>query len=421
MTKFLVVKNLGALRPVDENGEAIVQKLGQGELVEIELRRPRNLRHHRKFWALMSLVWEQLDHAEYPNVEALVTRIKIAVGHRTRIEFSDGTVAFIPRSISFAQMDQSEFDTFFEACCDWIAAYVLPGVTREDLLQELEVMIGARAASYMSYQAVEWALGLEIPPTTKLVLVAMARRANKSGGDCWPGVSEMAQVSGRSERAVQYALRYLETKGFIECMSNSNGGRGRKPVYRLVMEKGAKHDNERVQPTAPIKRVQKQERVQSLHKRVQTATEKGANYDALLKDEAVLKQSYEAVQYYMAAFSTLSDVQGFKRDAVSEEKAAVYLQRKSIPQEQAEDAANAILSKVIWERGKWVYWTHGGKQSSGNLYGLFKNWAKRPPLAIQSRASPNGARASPGELTRETEEQARRLLEQRRKAGADDG
>lgn len=147
MTRFLVVKHLGALRPVDENGEAVVQKLGQGELVEIELRRPRHLPMHRKFWALMSLVWEQLDHAEYPTVEDLVTRMKIAVGHRTRLEFSDGTVAFIPRSISFAALDQSAFDTFFEACCDWIAAYVLPGVTREDLLEELEVLIGARAGS----------------------------------------------------------------------------------------------------------------------------------------------------------------------------------------------------------------------------------------------------------------------------------
>ena len=144
MTRFLVVKHLGALRPIDEAGEAVLQKLGQGEVVEIGLRRPRNIRHFRLFWALMSLVWEQVQGPEYPTVESLVVRLKIATGHRDELRFAGGVVAFVPRSISFAAMDQIEFDAFYNRVCDWVAANVLPGVTQEDLKREIEEMIGAR-------------------------------------------------------------------------------------------------------------------------------------------------------------------------------------------------------------------------------------------------------------------------------------
>ena len=144
MTRIMVVKHLGSLRPVDEHAEGVLRSLGQGEIVTVELRKVRNVQHHRLFWALMSLVWEQLDHEEYPDVEDLVVRVKIATGHRQRIELEGGMVAFVPKSISFAKMDQAEFNLFFDRCCDWVAANVLPGVTREDLRQELEAMTGIR-------------------------------------------------------------------------------------------------------------------------------------------------------------------------------------------------------------------------------------------------------------------------------------
>ena len=144
--KFLAVKHLNALRPVDESGEVALYSLGQGEVIEVEFRRKRNMKHHRLFWALMSLVWDQLDHTEYPTVETLVTRVKVATGHRDEYEFDNGLVAFVPRSIAFHAMDQAEFERFFEIVCDWVAANVLPGVSQAELLEEIEVMIGARTA-----------------------------------------------------------------------------------------------------------------------------------------------------------------------------------------------------------------------------------------------------------------------------------
>ena len=148
MASLLVVKSLGALRPVDEAGEAILRTLAQGELVEITLRRPRNLKHHRLFWALASLVWEQMDNPDdFPSVEDLVTELKVVTGHYTkRLIHMDGKrwTVLTPKSISFAAMEQPAFEEFFERCCDWIIANVLPSVTQEELRAELEILVGIR-------------------------------------------------------------------------------------------------------------------------------------------------------------------------------------------------------------------------------------------------------------------------------------
>jgi hypothetical protein len=144
MVVFLVVKKLGALHPVDEAGTDALRAVAHGEIVEVTIRRPRNVRHHRLFWAMAGLVWNQLDHQQYPTVEHLVTRIKIAVGHSDRLEFEGGIVAFIPRSIAFHKMDQVEFSAFYERVCDYVAESILPGVTRADLKDEVERMIGVR-------------------------------------------------------------------------------------------------------------------------------------------------------------------------------------------------------------------------------------------------------------------------------------
>jgi hypothetical protein len=142
MAKFLAVKHFGSLRPCDEAGEAELRKVANGETIELELRRPRNIRHHRMFFALMSIVWEQLDTERYPTVEDLVAAVKIAAGLRTRIELPSGEVGFIPGSIAFHKMDQSAFSGFYDRVCDLIARHFLPGVTSADLKREVEIMIG---------------------------------------------------------------------------------------------------------------------------------------------------------------------------------------------------------------------------------------------------------------------------------------
>jgi hypothetical protein len=146
MSKFLASKAFpGRLAPVDAMGEAALSKIKSGTVVEVEIKQPRNVKHHRMFWALMSIVWDNLDQEKYPTVEDVAAAVKISAGLRTRIELPSGEVGFIPGSIAFAKMDQAQFSEFYERVCDLVARHFLPGVSKAELRSEVEQMIGMAA------------------------------------------------------------------------------------------------------------------------------------------------------------------------------------------------------------------------------------------------------------------------------------
>jgi hypothetical protein len=144
MAKFLAQKHLGALRPADDVGHEALRKIGNGEVISIEIKRPRNIKHHRMFWALMTIVHENMDNERYPTVEDLTSAVKIAAGLRTRIELPNGEVGFIPGSIAFHKMDQTAFSDFYNRVCDLICKHFLPGVESDALREEVEIMCGVR-------------------------------------------------------------------------------------------------------------------------------------------------------------------------------------------------------------------------------------------------------------------------------------
>ena len=67
----------------------------------------------------------------------------------------------------------------------------------------------------MSIAALNWAWSQECPtPTSKLVLLALADKANDDG-ECWPGMSTVAEMAGVSVRQVSTHLARLEDEGLL--------------------------------------------------------------------------------------------------------------------------------------------------------------------------------------------------------------
>lgn len=140
MVRILVAKNLGKLQPIDEAGEAVLKKLGQGEIVSVELIRPRNVQHHRKFFALLQIILENQDF--YKSIDDLLDVCKLRIGHVRTVQTKDGTVS-IPESISFAAMDQDAFNAFYDRACNWVITEVIPGLAKKDLDAEVEEQLRA--------------------------------------------------------------------------------------------------------------------------------------------------------------------------------------------------------------------------------------------------------------------------------------
>ena len=107
--KFLAVKRLSGLQPIDEAGETAMRKMGLGEVLTVEVKRPRNVRFHAKFFAMLQLILANQDH--YKSLEDLLDVCKLRTGHCRTIQTKQGEVR-IPESISFATMDDTEFADF---------------------------------------------------------------------------------------------------------------------------------------------------------------------------------------------------------------------------------------------------------------------------------------------------------------------
>jgi hypothetical protein len=136
---FIAARNLSGLRPVDAHGVDLLAKIKQGQQVEIIVKRARNGRQHRLYWALIGLIHPQ--QRLYTTQEQLSNAMKCAVGWCDEVPLNSGKVMVTPRSISFANMDQTEFQQFFDKIIDLVVEKILPGVTSEDLKRELEEIV----------------------------------------------------------------------------------------------------------------------------------------------------------------------------------------------------------------------------------------------------------------------------------------
>ena len=78
MTTIHLVRTVSGFKAADEAAIEAMRKLAQGEVVRVELRRPRNPQFHRKFFALLQLVRDATD--QWPTVEALLVALKFHMG-----------------------------------------------------------------------------------------------------------------------------------------------------------------------------------------------------------------------------------------------------------------------------------------------------------------------------------------------------
>ena len=143
MVKFLVVRKLSGLYPVDESGAAAIRKFGLGEIISVDVKRPRNVAFHRKFFAMLQLVLANQDH--FKSIDDLLELTKLRTGHCHTVETKYGQVK-ITDSISFAAMDQDSFNDFYNRAVLWVIDEVIPGLTRQDLDDEVAAQLLAFGA-----------------------------------------------------------------------------------------------------------------------------------------------------------------------------------------------------------------------------------------------------------------------------------
>lgn len=100
----------------------------------VKLTKDRSTPHHRKFFALLHFAFAHWEVEEgFKDFESFRENITILAGHYKQVWDVNGNLVLRAKSISFAKMDQVEFDALYSRVIDIILKHVLTRYTREDL------------------------------------------------------------------------------------------------------------------------------------------------------------------------------------------------------------------------------------------------------------------------------------------------
>ena len=134
--KLLVINTPRGLVPLGDDDYEEKKKLKLGQTYSVEVKVVRNVDFHRKYFALIAYAWEFLDEREtgrFKDKENFRKYIEIAAGHCDVI-FHPRLQEFveIPRSISFAKMDNSAFSDLYGRVKDVIFSIIGDRVSQEE-------------------------------------------------------------------------------------------------------------------------------------------------------------------------------------------------------------------------------------------------------------------------------------------------
>lgn len=136
---------LAAAEPISAES---IGELRHGEMVTCTLRRTRNPRFHRLFFALLNAVFEAQDR--YATFDQLIDAVKINTGYYDLVTLPGPVPVQLikPKSISFARMDETAFRQFARKVMLFVISELLPGVGYDDLAERVyEIADGGRHES----------------------------------------------------------------------------------------------------------------------------------------------------------------------------------------------------------------------------------------------------------------------------------
>ena len=129
--------------PMYESDHEAKKRLRVGTVVKCKASNPRNYEFHKKFFALVRLTFDNLPtrlavYWKINNEDDMLRRFKRDLGYFTSTYNEKGEKEIEYGSISFAAMEQYEFECFYNQCIDLVLCKYIKGVDRQDLITEIE-------------------------------------------------------------------------------------------------------------------------------------------------------------------------------------------------------------------------------------------------------------------------------------------
>jgi predicted site-specific integrase-resolvase len=120
--------------PCYETDKRIYSAVADGGQVMVEVKKSRNLMHHRKFFALLQSLLDNSDR--WQTVEEVLTVVLFSIGYAEKVMTLSGKEILTRKSIAFENMDQLEFNELYKKSVDVISEYL--GITPDELERNVE-------------------------------------------------------------------------------------------------------------------------------------------------------------------------------------------------------------------------------------------------------------------------------------------
>ena len=137
--QVLLTRSISGLKAADHLAAEELSRIKLGQEVRCEIKRVRNPKQIRLYWALIDVCWHHQDR--YATKQDLSDVIKVAVGHADEVTTRTGRVVARPRSIAFGNMPQDAWEDFFSRVIEFVCQRIIPGTTDEDLRAHLEELV----------------------------------------------------------------------------------------------------------------------------------------------------------------------------------------------------------------------------------------------------------------------------------------
>lgn len=151
MSEIVLMKTASnVLVPFDDSASEFIRKCKTGELLHSDYKRVRNYKFHRKYFALVKFAfdqWEPKGELQYKgmpvlkNLKRFRKDVAILCGFFETTVNIRGEVRLEARSISFAQMDEIEFEELYQATITVVMERVLRNYTRKDIEDVIENLL----------------------------------------------------------------------------------------------------------------------------------------------------------------------------------------------------------------------------------------------------------------------------------------
>ena len=135
MDIMLVKTAYSELKPAFGSDYEKFQKIPIDEPVVFKWTKQRNIKFHRKFFALLNMIFENQEL--YSNIDELRYDLTVEAGYYTiKTNFITGEMTRSPKSISFDKMDDLEFSEFYNSFIDAVINWLK--WDKKDILQNID-------------------------------------------------------------------------------------------------------------------------------------------------------------------------------------------------------------------------------------------------------------------------------------------